>query len=184
MTVESVRGTFQGAAYPFSYDQPPDGPPFLGPIVCAVGPDGDLFVGGVRDSGWGGANNIGEVVRLRIADRDPSKLPNGIREVRISPTGFTIELIAPVDAKRAEDLANYHVDSYTRVSTPAYGGEDVNRRTERISAIHVSRDGRVVNLDLAELRTGYVYELHLKNMTTDSEPFFPSEAHYTVRSVP
>ena len=33
--------------------------------MCAVSPRGDLYVGGIRDSGWGGANNIGEIVRLR-----------------------------------------------------------------------------------------------------------------------
>ena len=36
-----------------------------GPLICAVAPDGSLFVGGVHDSGWGGGNNIGEIVRLR-----------------------------------------------------------------------------------------------------------------------
>jgi hypothetical protein len=181
MSLQAVGDTFQGAAYPFSYDEPADGPPLLGPIVCGVGPDGDLYIGGLRDSGWGGANNIGEVVRLSL---NPDGLPNGIAEMRATPTGFEIDFTAPVDRGRAADAGNYSLASYTRESTPAYGGPDMNHRTERIARVVLSPDGRRVTLDLPELRAGYVYELHVRNLTPDGGRFFPSEAHYTLGTIP
>jgi glucose/arabinose dehydrogenase len=84
MSLQRVDATYQGAAYPLSYDEPRGGPPLLGPLVCAVAPNGDLYIGGIRDSGWGGANNIGEIVRLRL---QPDQLPCGIAEVRAVPEG-------------------------------------------------------------------------------------------------
>jgi glucose/arabinose dehydrogenase/cbb3-type cytochrome oxidase cytochrome c subunit len=150
MTLQKVGEIYQGAAYPFSYDQPPSGPPLLGPIVCSVSPDGDLYVGGLRDSGWGGSNNIGEIIRLRF---DPSTQPNGIAEMRATATGFTIRFVAPVDSA-AGQVDNYSLASYTRESTPAYGGPDVDRRTEKIARVTLSPDSKQVTLELNELRAG------------------------------
>jgi hypothetical protein len=177
MSLQKVGETFQGAAYPFSYDQPPQGPPFLGPLVCEVSPAGDLHVGGLRDSGWGGSNNIGEVVRLRI---QPDQLPRGIAEMRATREGFAIDFTAPVDRHLATDPANYALASYTRESTPAYGGPDIDQRTEQIHEVQLSADGRRVTLRLVELRVGYVYELHVKRLITDDSEFFPAEAHFTL----
>lgn len=181
MTLEKIGETYQGAVYPFSYDEPKSGPPLLGPVVCDVSPDGDLYVGGLRDSGWGGSNNIGEVVRLRL---EPANVGNGISEMRATPRSFTIDFVSPIDLRQAADVGNYALASYTRESTPAYGGPDLNRRTEKIKKAKVSDDGRRVKLELSELRAGYVYELHVKNLVPSAQPFFPAEAHYTMRVVP
>jgi hypothetical protein len=112
------------------------------------------------------------------------ELPAGIREVRAEPRGLRVEFTRPVDPRRAADADNYSLASYTRISTPAYGGDDTNRRTEDISAVEVAPDGRSVLLPLGEWREGYVYELHLKNLAEDQEEFFPAEAHYTLRRAP
>lgn len=182
MSLQKVGDTYQGAAYPFSFDKPPSGPPLLGPLCCAVAPDGDLYIGSIRDSGWGGANNIGTLVRIRPKGAD---LPTGIAEVRATATGFTIDFTNPVDPTRAADRSNYSLLSYTRVSTPAYGGPDVNRRAEPIAGIDVSRDGQSAALKFDELRAGYVYEFNIKNLNADQQTlFFPAEAHYTLRVIP
>lgn len=181
MTLEKVGGEFQGAAYPFSYDQPKEGSPFLGPLECAVAPDGDIYVGGVRDSGWGGGNNTGEIVRLRP---QLEEIPCGISEVRATPTGFRIHFTSPVDRKAASDPANYGVSSYTRVSTPVYGGDDEQRRNQPVKAASVAADGRSVTIDLPSLLAGHVYEIHVRSLTGEGEEFFPAEAHYTLRRVP
>ncbi len=181
MTLQEIDGEFQGAAYPFSYDQPQGGLPFLGPLTCAVAPDGEIYVGGLRDSGWGGGNNIGEIVRLRP---HLDELPCGIAEVRAVATGLILDFTAPVDPSAASDPANYAVSTYTRVSTPAYGGDDQQRRSQPIDAVQVAADARSVQLQIARLRAGHVYEIHLKNLAADGKAFFPAEAHYTMRRVP
>ena len=181
ISLQQVGDTFQGAAYPFSYNEAPSGPPFLGPLVCGISPKGDLYVGGIRDSGWGGSNNVGELVRLRPIVEE---LPCGIAEVRATNSGFVIAFTKPVDRGRAADLANYTLASYTRVSTPTYGGNDTQRRVEAIRAIQVAEDASSVKLEVGKMRAGFVYELNLKNLTLDRSEFFPSQAHYTLRVIP
>lgn len=182
MSLQKVGDVFQGAAYPFSYDTPPTGPPFLGPLVCAVSPRGDLYVGGIRDSGWGGANNIGEVVRLRPDFED--NLRCGVAEVRATSDGFVIDFTQPVDREKASQLDSYAISSYRRISTPAYGGADDDRRQERIAAVSVQEDRRQAKVVLGELREGYVYEIRLKALAPGDAEFFPAEAHYTLRVAP
>lgn len=180
MTLQRVGDTFQGAAYPLSI--PPADPRngFLGPIVCAVSPRGELYVGSIRDSGWGAGNNVGEIVRVHV---EPDRLPCGIAEVRAVADGFTIDFFRPVDRDRTASAENYAIQSYRRESTPAYGGRDLDRRTEQVKSVTVSDDARRVTLRLAELRPGFVYEFRLKDLSTDNS-FHPAEAHYTLRVVP
>ena len=180
MSLQKVGNVFQGAAYPFSYDQPLEGPPLLGPLVAEVAPSGDLYVGGLRDSGWGGANNVGEVVRLQFR---PDTLPCGIAEMRSVHDGFEIDFTAEVDGTFAGEINNYSLASYTRESTPAYGGPDLDRRNEHIQEVTVSADRRRVTLHLSEQRIGYVYELHVKKLVADDQIFFPAEAHFTLRTI-
>ncbi len=181
ISLQQVGDTIQGAAYPFSYDEPPSGAPFLGPLVSSISPTGDLYIGGIRDSGWGGSNNVGELVRLRPME---GKLPCGIAEVRATSSGFVVEFTNPVDPGRAADVANYALSSYTRISTPAYGGNDTQRRVESIRAAEVAADARSVKLTVGKLRAGFVYEVNLRNLSPDRGEFFPSQAHYTLRVIP
>ena len=181
MTLQKVGDTYQGAAYPLSI--PPenveDG--LLGPIVCAVSPRGELYVGNIRDSGWGAGNNVGDIVQIKI---EPDKLPCGIAEVRANKDGFTIDFFRPVDPAKARDPANYSIASYRRESTPAYGGPNLDRRAEKIGSIELSPDAKRVTLRLADLRPGFLYEFQLKPLAPGKEPFHPAEAHYTLNQIP
>ena len=115
---------------------------------------------------------------------EPEKLPCGIGEVKAVKSGFTIDFLRDVDAKKAADAANYSISSYRRISTPAYGGPDVDRRTERIGFVQVAEDRRRVTVQLPEMRTGFVYEIQLKNLAPGDAEFFPAEAYFTLNGVP
>jgi cytochrome c553 len=181
MSLQKVGDTYQGAAYPLSIppDNVEDG--LLGPIVCAVSPKGELYVGNIRDSGWGAGNNVGDIVRIKI---EPEKLPCGIAEVRATRDGFTIDFFRRVDRTKALDAANYSVASYRRESTPAYGGPNLDRRSEKIQSLELSEDGKRVTIKLADLRAGFLYEFQLRPLTRGKEPFHPAEAHYTLNQIP
>ena len=180
MSLQKVGDTFQGAAYAFSR-QPIDGEAtFEGPIVCELSPEGDLYVGNLHDSGWGGGNNTGSIVRLRPS----GPLPLGIAEVRATPTGLTIDFTGAVDVSQAKKLQNYQIRSYRRVSTPAYGGDDLDERTEIAKSIAISDNRRRVTLEFEQLREGCVYELNLGDLAPDGQSLFPSQAHYHMRSIP
>jgi hypothetical protein len=174
MSLQKVDGQYQGAVYPFSRE-PRDGEEtFEGPVSCAVSPGGDLYIGNLRDSGWGAGSNTGSIVRLKWQGQQPP----GIAEVRSEPNGFRIVFTQPVDRVRAGDAAKYAISSYRRISTPAYGGPDVDRRLETIDQVQVPDDGTSVLIKLPELRAGFVYEFHLRGLGDD---FFPAEAYYTLR---
>ena len=180
MSLQRVGETYQGACYPFSIEPAKGRPTLLGPIVCSVAPDGDLYIGNIRDSGWGGGQNIGSVVRLRPT----GELPCGIAEVRADSEGFIIDLTAPADALRMADVSNYVLSSYRRQTTPAYGSKDQDRRSETIASVTVSADRRQIKLRLRGLRAGFVYDLRLKNLAGEDKTFFPAEAYYTLRTIP
>jgi len=180
MSLQKVGNTFQGAAYPFTLEKPMVGDPLLGPLAVAVSPQGFLYIASIRDSGWGGANNVGTLARMEF----PEQLPSGIAEVIATHTGFKISFTQPVDRVRASELENYSIQSATRDSTTAYGGDDRDRRTESITAIEVARDRLSVELTLAEFREGFVYDIRIRNLAIGQKTFFPAEAYYTLRKVP
>src|SRR5438045_924562 len=182
MSLQKIGDTYQGCAYPLSIPPADVEKGLLGPIVCAIKPTtGELYVGEIRDSGWGAGNNIGRIVKIKI---EPEKLPCGIAEVRATKTGFTIDFFKPVDRAKAADLASYSIQSYRRESTPAYGGPDLDRRNETISTAELSVDGKRVTLTLPELRRGHVYEVRTKNLAPGGAMFHPDEAHYTLNQIP
>jgi hypothetical protein len=181
MTLQRVGNTFQGAAYPLSIPPTDLQRGFLGPLVCAVSPRGEVFVGSIRDSGWGAGNNVGEIVRVQV---QPDKLPCGIAEVRATHDGFIIDFFRPINRALAERAESYAIQSYRREPTPAYGGPDSDRRTEKVTDVGVAPDARRVTLKLAEMRPGFVYELRLKNIAPGGGELHPAEAHYTLRALP
>jgi len=183
MSLEKVGDTMQGAVYPLTVDPPQDVEKgLLGPISCAVAPDGDVYIGSIRDAGWGGGNNIGSFARLRPKS---VHLPLGIDEVTATPTGFKVRVTDQIDATRGGLPTNYTVASYTRVSTPAYGGDDKQRRLESVLKVDVSPDRLEATITLeAPLREGFVYEIFLDDeVAGEQKTLWPKEAHYTLRQL-
>ena len=177
MSLQKMDGEYQGCAYPLTLPTPPEEAP-LGPVCCELSPAGEFFVGSIRDSGWGAGNNIGEVIRVQV---DPAKLGHGLAEMRAIAGGFELDFFLPVEQDLAEQVENYSLTSYRREPTPAYGGNDLDRRTEKIAKVTVSANRKRVTLLLDQLRAGHVYELRMKSLAPPGEMFFPAEAHYTLR---
>src|SRR5439155_18470218 len=129
LTLQRVGDTYQGAAYPLSIPPQDLRRGFLGPLICAVSPRGELYVGSIRDSGWGAGNNVGEIVRVRI---EPERLPCGIAEVRAVHDGFVLDFFRPIDREVAGRVESYTIQSYRREATPAYGAPDLDRQTDKV----------------------------------------------------
>ncbi len=80
MSLQKVNGQFQGAAYMFSRPPREGEATFEGPVTCAVNPDGMLFIGSIHDSGWGGGQNTGSIVRLaKTGELPPGSMKFGRR---------------------------------------------------------------------------------------------------------
>lgn len=185
MALEKVDGVYQGAALPFSDLPKEKQPTFEGPVVCEVAPNGDLYVGNMQDSGWGGGRNTGSLVRLKPADaKSANKLPAGIAAISAHADGFTLRFTQPIDRAAAADPASYTLESFRRISTPQYGGSDVDRSAARVISAVPSADGRQVRLTLDKMKQGFVYEFHLRSLAPAGESWFPAEAFYTLKRVP
>lgn len=180
MSLERVAGQYQGAVYPFSLPIGVANENFEGPIVCKVAPNGDLYIGNLHDSGWGGGNNTGSLVRLRpLGD-----WPLGIAEVRATTNGFTVAFTQSVDPIAAADKLNYSVRSYTRTPTPAYGGDDQDEKIEAIQTVNYDSRTKIATIQLSKLREGAVYEINIKAIGPEGKELFPDQCHYTMRAVP
>ncbi len=174
MSLEEIDGVMQGAAYMFSRPVTEGEPTFEGPVVCAVSPTGELVVGSIHDSGWGGGQNTGSIVRLT----PNGAWPLGIAEVKALPDGLRIIFTQPVDSTAATNPSSYSIRSYRRVSTPAYGGNDQDEKAEPVLSARLVAEN-TVDLKLHPLRADSVYEVQVGKLA--DKTLFPSEAHYTMK---
>lgn len=146
--------------------------------MCAVSPDGQLYVGNIHDSGWGGGQNTGSIVRLT----PNGTWPLGIATVTALSDGLRVAFTGAIDSAAASNPANYTIRSYRRISTPAYGGSDQDEREEPVLRAIVAADKPYVDLKLKPLRAGYVYEVRV-GAVAGAQTLFPSEAHYTMKKL-
>ena len=183
MALEQVDGVYQGSAFPLNEFPAAGQATFEGPTVCEVAPDGDLYIGNLQDSGWGGGRNTGSLVRMRPS----GELPAGMAEIRAETDGFTILFTQPVSREAAAERAAYTVEMFRRISTPQYGGNDVDRQSVKVLQARVADDGRSVRLTVDKLKPGFVYEFHLANLAprapTGEAKFFPAEGFYTLKQL-
>lgn len=180
MSLQKVNDQYQGAVYPFSFPNGTSVSNFEGPIVCKVAPNGSIYVGNLHDSGWGGGNNTGSIVRLTPT----GEWPLGIAEVQATSDGLNILLTSNADVNLASNMKNYSIRSYIRTPTPAYGGEDQKEKIEQIESLVYDDPLKTVRIKLGELREGAVYEINVGNIGPLNVSIFPNQAHYTMRSVP
>ncbi|MBX9653024.1 hypothetical protein K2Y11_05325, partial [bacterium] len=183
MSLQKVGETYQGCTYPFGEagraaiekDET-----FLGPISLAFAKDGNLYVGSMIDSGWGGGNNRGAIERVRFT----GKIPFGIREVRAWSGGFDIDFTGEVDEQFASKAAAYTLSRYRRIHTAGYATPDRDRAPVSIASVRVSENLHSVRLAIDDFQPGYVYDIAVGKLRQESESTYPAVAFYTLNVVP
>jgi len=180
-SLQRVGDTYQGAVYPFTHKRKNANDGRLqGTMTAGVSPDGDLYVGTFLDSGWLGGPNRGGLIRIHRT----GAIPTGIREVRATADGFTIDFTNPIDAAKAADADRYTLSAYRRLWQGGYATPDRDRHEPRIKRVTVDADHTSVHLELETLEPGFVYDLAVKPITADNQPLNPATAHYTLNVVP
>jgi len=152
----------------------------MGPVSCAALPGGRIYIGDMRESGWGGGANVGAVVRLEPL----AELPPGLLEVRAAADGFRLRFTQALDGARAEEPASYRISAYRRVYAGGYATPDADRHAVEVLRAARSADGREIELRVDGLRAGFVYDIHVGGLTSGGTPLWPAEAHYTMNAVP
>lgn len=181
-SLQNVDGVLQGAVYPLTKPGETNGvEEFLGPMAVTFGPQGELYVSSIHDSGWLGGLNTGDIVKLT----PNGSLPNGLKEVRATPSGMTLEFIAPIDKTKAERTEAYRIVGYQRVWQGTYATEDSGRHTVEVRTATVSDDGKSVHLELHGRKTGHVYDIAVESIGTGpSSALWPNQATYTLHRIP
>lgn len=179
-TTHEVDGILQGATYHLSKPDFPDADAnFLGPISITTGPDGEIYIGSIHDSGWLGGQNTGSIVKLKPS----GPLPNGIKEIQATNDGFEIRFQAAVDKSQAENPESYSLSGYTRIWKGGYATPDSGRFQPKVEKATLSVDGTSVRLKTSELKTGFVYEINCR-IKINNAPLWPTTGHYTLHRIP
>lgn len=175
VVLEQVDGHWQGACLPFREGFQ------CGIIRLCFGQDASLFVG-MSNAGWGGrGNRPWGLQRLRWT----GKVPFEIHEMKAQPDGFTLSFTEPVDPATASKVEAYAMESYTYRLESRYGGPEDDKQELKVTKAVVSEDGMRVRLHVDALRAGYVHELHLEGIQSQSQrPLLHGEAYYTLVNIP
>jgi len=167
--LEKVDGELQGACVPFI-----DGDPLpRGSNRMAWAPDGSLFVGHTRHS-WAGGEGISRVSW-------DGKIPFEVASMNLTKTGFRFTFTQPVDRSIASDPKTWPFQRYYYQYHKTYGSPQMNVTPVGVESIHVSDDGKVVELELAELKAWHIHELTLQGMiSAEGQPLANAYLAYTL----
>ena len=160
--LEEVGGSLQGACVPFI-----DGKGLrMGNNRLAFAPDGSLWVG-QTNHGWAGAEGIQRIV---FTGKDPMD----IHTMRLTAKGFDLEFTQPVHENFDADTSNFRVRHYFYdyyKKDPSEGVDtsiQLDLKTVPVTDISLSTDRKTVSLSLENLKAGYIYELRLNDINSES----------------
>ena len=137
--LEEVDGKLQGALYRMTQGLE------AGINEVALGPDGDLYLGGIGyDGNW---NQPGKLryglQKLRANDT----VTMDILKTEITETGFKLTYTKPLsETTRANLAAKYQVQQWRYNPTAAYGGPKLDQESLAVEGATVSADGKTVSL--------------------------------------
>ncbi len=174
--LEKVAGTWQGACFPFLGRN--ENAPFAtgekliaGGMRGAFAPDGSYYLGAA--SGWGaGADGIQRITY-------DGEVPAEIHDIAITARGFRLSFTRAMDAGTLA-AGNFEVTRFRYYYQSKYGSAWVDEAKVPVSEARTSGDGLSVELVLAEMLPGFVYELSTPALRTrDHQPLVNPLAYYT-----
>ena len=175
--LEKVKGEYQGACFHFRKGMQ------SAVLQMEYLQDGSMVIG-ESNRGW---NSLG--TRSYGLERLvwTGKMPFEIKKMEAQPKGFRLTFTKPADAKTAGNVESYAMTSYTYPYQQAYGGDELDTAAVKIVSAKVSKDGLSVLLHCANLREGYVHELHAEGVRARddaAQPLLHPEAFYTLNAIP
>jgi len=181
--LEKVNGEWQGAVWPFARG-------FLSGVNrLSMGPDGKLYVGGLKNAAWAAtAPREYSLERVRFT----GKVPFEIKEVRAASDGLDLTFTQTVDAAAAGNTENYDVRQFTYLYHETYGSPEIDHDGKRDSSTpisvqkaEVSADRLKVRLILEGWKIGYVTWVRcLDIQNAEAKPLWHDSFYYTLNQVP
>jgi hypothetical protein len=171
VVLEKIDGEYQGASIPFIYKQ-------LGGGVNRMifDKEGTLWVG-FTGRGWAAGEGLKKITYT-------GKLPHEILRMSLTTTGFRLTFTKPVNKIEAAKVGNYSLRHFELEWHAAYGAGHGKSKTVIPKSATVSADGREVTLELPELLTKKIYELHITGLAaTDGSKLEHPMAYYTLNGL-
>lgn len=202
--LEKIDGEYQGAAFPFLRDAvglaaiqansgkdnltipaggeglkhfrdapPRTGTPLRpGNMRMAFAPDGSLYVAQTT-RGWGRGDGLQRVVWS-------GQTPVEIGRMELTRLGFRLVFTDAMEAGALADRATWRVSRFRYLYLPA-GSPRVDESPCTLTALRPAADGRSIELDLAELEPGYIYEVEAEDLRSAAgRPLENPLAFYTL----
>jgi len=173
--LEKVKGEYQGACFHFRKGMQ------SAVLQMDFLQDGSMVVG-ESNRGWNSLGNRSYGLERLLWT---GKVPFEIKTMEARPKGFRLTFTKPVDKKSAGDVGSYRMASYTYPYHQKYGGDELDTAEVKITGVTVAADGMSVTLECANLRKGYVHELHAEGVRgKEGGPLLHPEAFYTLNAIP
>lgn len=167
--LKKVAGEFQGAAFPFLRERglrP-------GNMRNVFGPDGHLYLGQTI-RGWREAEQ--GLQRIVWTGTEPVE----ISTMELTDEGFRLRFTTPMDRSSLAAPENYAIRRFQYNYHMLDGSLRINEGEVPVREARAGKDGRSVELELAELRPGFVYELGASKLrSANDEPLDNAVAYYT-----
>lgn len=177
--LEDVEGHRQGAVYRMSQGLE------AGINEVAIGPDGDIYLGGIGyDGNWGQPGKLRHGLQKLTAN---DRVTMDILETRITETGFDLTYTKPLAEHLEDDLASrYQASQWTYNPTSNYGGPKIGEESLPVTDARLSPDRLTVSLDIDGVRPDRV--VHIRSPrpfeADDGEELWSTEVWYTASVVP
>jgi mono/diheme cytochrome c family protein len=154
--------------------------------------DGSLLLG---QTGRGWQAKGGKVASLQHVRWDGKTIAPGIVAMLATSTGFRIDLTQPLAANVTESSlrAALTLESWTYRDAPDYGSDELDLRSEAMTALTLGADRKTLSIALASLaqtqihpqQTGRVYHAKLATKTLfDANAPEQLDAYYTLHKFP
>jgi glucose/arabinose dehydrogenase/azurin len=175
VALEKVNGVYQGVVFPFREG-------FMSGVFREVwGKDGSMYVG-QTSRGWGATGRAPYGLQRLVWT---GKTPFEAHHVSARPDGFEIFFTAPVDRAAAGDPASYKVSSFIYKYHHIYGSPVINQLSHDVRAVVVSRDGRSARIVVDSVRQGYIHEIRMAGVKSESgAPLLHDFGYYTMNRIP
>lgn len=176
VTMEKVKGQYQGACYPFVKA----GPLKAGICRLAFSPKGELVVGRVGEGNWArGAKGKG-LQKIVFS----GKMPFEIHSMQLMKDGFVLDFTKPVDVKTSVDAKLYKIIEYHYKYHAAYGSPKTDIKPITVTAVELSADKKRVFLKIDGLTPRKIYEFKLPGVVDESgKSLRQNQAYYTLNEL-
>jgi len=175
MTLEKVKGNYQGACYPFREGFA------SGLLRLRWGLDNSLLAG-MTSRGWASTGKEDYALQRLVWN---GETPFEMKDVHALPDGLEIEFTLPVDLSKLINPNNYAVNSFTYMYHHHYGSPIIHNRSRTIVGIVPSPDQKKVKLILDSLIEGHIHEIKVNNLASrEGKGLLHDFAYYTMNAIP